>query len=105
MSAGLKARLQRYSFPGNIRELQNIIAAAVLVEESEWLDPASVASTLPETADAPGDDPDLFLPLAEIERRHIRRVLDATQGDRGRAAEILGIYPSTVYRKIKRLGL
>ena len=105
LSAGLKARLQRYDFPGNIRELQNIIAAAVLVEESEWLDPASAASTLPETADAPGDDPDLFLPLAEIERRHIRRVLDATQGDRGRAAEILGINPSTVYRKIKRLGL
>ncbi len=105
LSSSLKARLQRHAFPGNIRELQNTIAAAVLVEESAWLDLASVEATLPEAADASGDDPDLFLPLAEVERRHIQRVLEATQGDRARAAKILEIDPSTVYRKIKRLGL
>jgi DNA-binding NtrC family response regulator len=101
----LKKRLQSYAFPGNIRELQNIIAAAVLVEENEWLTPLSVGASLPETPENAPDNTDVFLSLAEIECRHIRRVLEATQGDRTQAAEILGINPSTVYRKIKRFKL
>ncbi len=105
LSAPLTARLQRHAYPGNIRELQNIIAAAVLVEESDWLDLASVESALPAPVDAAEGAATPLLTLAEIERRHILRVLEACQGDRARAAEILGINPSTVYRKIKRLGL
>jgi two-component system response regulator AtoC len=48
---------------------------------------------------------DTLLPLDEVERRHIRKVLETTQGDRAKAAHILGINLSTVYRKIKRYGL
>jgi DNA-binding NtrC family response regulator len=100
----LQRRLQAYHFPGNIRELQNIIASAVLVETSDQLQPTSVAIPLKgtdveESAAAP------LLPLAEMEREHIRNVLKATRGDRAKAAEILGINLSTVYRKIKRYGL
>jgi DNA-binding NtrC family response regulator len=101
----LKTRLQNYAFPGNVRELQNIIAAAVLGAEGDMLDQASLGTTLTAANESAIADPDTLLPLAEVERRHIQRVLAATQGDRTRAAEILGINPSTVYRKIKRLGL
>ncbi len=105
LSADLKVRLERYTFPGNIRELQNIIAAAVLVEEGNRLHRAAVGASLPDTAPASDREADPLLPLAEVERRHIQRVLEATQGDRAKAASILGINPSTVYRKIKRLGI
>jgi DNA-binding NtrC family response regulator len=101
----LKNRLSAYDFPGNIRELQNIIAAAVLVEESDRLTASSVGTSLPESPEINSDPTDVFPTLAELERRHIQRVLQATRGDRTRTAEILGVNPSTVYRKIKRLGL
>ena len=105
LSAELKQRLQGHAYPGNIRELQNIIAAAVLVEESDRLELTSVAASLPAPDDTTEEDAEPLLSLVELERRHIRRVLDACGGDRTRAAEILGVNPSTVYRKIKRLGL
>jgi len=70
----------------------------------DLLQPTSVAIPLKgtdveESAAAP------LLPLAEMEREHIHNVLKATRGDRAKAAEILGINLSTVYRKIKRYGL
>ncbi|MDJ0720018.1 MAG: sigma-54 dependent transcriptional regulator [Desulfobacterales bacterium] len=105
LGTDLKARLQGHGYPGNIRELQNIIAAAVLVEESDRLGLASVATALPAMDPTVAADGEPLLSLAELERRHIRRVLDACQGDRAKAAEILEVNPSTVYRKIKRLGL
>jgi len=99
----LRHRLEAYRFPGNIRELQNIIASAVLVETSDQLQPASVAIPLKGTN--VGESASPLRSLAEMEREHIRKVLQATRGDRAKAAEILGINLSTVYRKIKRYRL
>lgn len=100
----LAQRLMAYDFPGNVRELQNIIASAVLVEPADTLCPESIAIPLPPPA-AKKTENDTLLSLDQMERQHIRNVLEATQGDRARAAEILGINLSTVYRKIKRYGL
>ncbi len=100
----LARRLEAYDYPGNVRELQNIIASAVLVETTDRLRTASVVTPLP-VSDADETDAGDLLPLEDVERRHIRKVLDATQGDRAQAARILGINLSTVYRKIKRYGL
>jgi DNA-binding NtrC family response regulator len=105
LNTDLKARLQAHAFPGNVRELQNIIAAAVLAEESDRLGLKSVATALPAPPHPNKQDDEPLLSLAELERRHIRRVLDACRGDRAKAAKILAINPSTVYRKIKRLGI
>ncbi len=105
LSAELKTCLQAHTYPGNIRELQNIIAAAALVEEGDRLGLAAAAAGLPVPADSVEEGTEPLLSLAELERRHIRRVLNACRGDRAKAAGILGINPSTIYRKIKRLGL
>ena len=104
LSSALTRCLTVYDYPGNVRELQNIIASAVLVETTDILQLRSVAPALPEAAIGETRSNPL-LSLDEMERRHIRRVLEATQGDRAKAAQILGINLSTVYRKIKRYGL
>jgi DNA-binding NtrC family response regulator len=96
--------LAAYDFPGNVRELQNIIASAVLVETSDLLCPASVGTPLPGPSSRT-NRPQALLPLTEVERQHIQKVLQATRGDRAQAAKILGINLSTVYRKIKRYQL
>ena len=100
----LEQRLRAYDFPGNVRELQNIIASAVLVEPTDMLHLESLGIPLPppKTENA---DPYPLLPLDELERQHIQNVLKATRGDRAKAARILGINLSTVYRKIKRYSL
>jgi transcriptional regulator with PAS, ATPase and Fis domain len=104
LAPGLHPCLEAYHYPGNIRELQNIIASAVLIEASDLLQPSSVAMPRQETT-VEGSPPSNLLSLAEIERKHIQEVLAATRGDRAKTAEILGINLSTVYRKIKRYGL
>ena len=96
--------LMAYDFPGNVRELQNIIASAVLVEPADKLRLESIGIPLPQPATEKIENNPL-LSLDQVERRYIRKVLETTQGDRARTAEILGINLSTVYRKIKRYDL
>lgn len=88
-----------YEWPGNIRELAHVLARAVLLSEGEEI-PAHLIRRILER-ESPGDT-GLFLPLRELERRHIFRVLDAVGGDKRMAAEILGIDLSTLYRKLDR---
>ena len=52
-----------------------------------------------------GDDPEEFPTLEELERRYIRRVLEATRGNKTQASRILGMNRRTLYRRIERLGL
>lgn len=96
--------LESYDFPGNVRELQNIIASAVLAETGDKLQAASVILPIPPSA-AETTQQGRLMSLDEMERRHIQDVLEVTGGDRSQAAAILGINLSTVYRKIKRYGL
>ncbi len=101
IDAELANRLLQYNFPGNVRELENIIAAAVLLEKDRILRPSSVPllqSTPEKTVDQGGE----LLTLAELEKRHIIRVLRAVGGNRQQAARILGINTTTVYRKIEK---
>ena len=110
-------RLQRYDWPGNIRELQNVIERAVLLARGAdiTLDliPATssrVAAPVPAPSFpvAPADEPADHLPFAEAERRAIVQALAATgwriSGPRG-AAELLGLKPTTLHAKMKKLGV
>ena len=104
LSPDLEQRLMQYSYPGNVRELENIIAAAVLQEKSKVLTLASTLNLLPYEGPERRKHVEL-LTLEELEKRHILRVLDVTGGNRPKAAKILGVNISTVYRKIEKYKL
>jgi len=100
----LEERLMQYSYPGNVRELENIIAAAVLQEKGKTLTLAATLNLLPYEGPERRKNVEL-LSLEEIEKRHIEKVLQITGGNRPKAAKILGVNVSTVYRKVEKYGL
>lgn len=104
LTPDLEQRLMQYSYPGNVRELENIIAAAVLQEKSKILTMASTQNLLPYEGPERRKHVEL-LTLEELEKRHILNVLDITRGNRPKAAKILGVNISTVYRKIEKYNL
>jgi len=101
------ACLRRYAFPGNVRELANAIERAVTFANGESIragdlpervrqQSAADPSPLPQSLAPAGELP----PLAEVERRYIQQVMSAVDGNKRRAAEILGIGRRTLYRKL-----
>jgi transcriptional regulator with PAS, ATPase and Fis domain len=104
ISADLAERLLHYAYPGNVRELENIVAAAVLQEKGKMLTLASAPSLLSYNGPERRKNVEL-LTLEELEKRHIERVLEVTGGNRPKAAEILGINVTTVYRKIEKYNI
>jgi Nif-specific regulatory protein len=113
LSAAALERLKRYRWPGNVRELENCIESAVVLSEGEILEEhlplpkvvsAPPASTPIGDAMAPEGTGEL-LPLAEVEKRHILRVLDSVKGNRTAAAKVLQIGRNTLGRKLKEYGI
>ena len=104
LAPDLAERLLNHPFPGNVRELENMMAAAVLLEKGKTLTLAAARSLLPYEGPERRRSVEL-LTLEELERRHIERVLEVTGGNRPRAAKILGINVSTIYRKLEKLNL
>jgi transcriptional regulator with PAS, ATPase and Fis domain len=102
--------LQRYQWPGNVRELQNILERAVLLGKSELITPADLPPQLlalpsnggPARA-IPGSS--LKEALMEPERQIIMDVLEINSWNRNLTADQLGINRTTLYKKMKKLGL
>ena len=91
--------LARYPWPGNIRELRSMLGSACMMTEGEMVD----VRDLPErvrvrAAETKNEDSNELLTLAEVERRHVLRVLEHAGGNKVQAARILGINRATVYR-------
>jgi DNA-binding NtrC family response regulator len=99
------ARITEYTWPGNIRELRNVIERALLL--SGTADEIGSALLPPEIAgrDAPHATEGADLSLEEVERRHIALVVAHHGGNRSRAARSLGISRATLYDKLARYGL
>jgi len=93
--------LTEYSWPGNIRELKNVIERAVLLASGETIQSKDLHLEFEEGLPAHGNDSQLT--LKEIQRLHIQRVLTAEHGNVVRAAVRLGMTRSTLYNKIKTL--
>lgn len=92
--------LGQYSYPGNVRELENIIASAVLAETSQELGVGAIQQRM-DCQSNPQERANTFVPLKDIEKRHIALALELTNGNRTRAARLLGIGLRTLQRKIK----
>ena len=101
LDAEAAGRLRSHAFPGNVRELENLVASAVLVESGDRLTAGSLGPAASGgAASVCAWDSDL-LPLSEVEKRHIQAVLQATGGNRTRTARILGIGLRTLQRRLK----
>jgi len=99
------ARLKDYSWPGNVRELENTIERAVVLTHGTVLDEIDLPEAIVgEARDAQALIIPLGTPLEEIERRVIRETLRFTEGDKRRAAQLLGIATRTIYRKLDAEG-
>lgn len=101
LDASALAALQAYDFPGNVRELRNLLQRAVLTCRDDVIHAYDLNLPVPAAMPAPQGSQD----LAEVERAHIRALLDAHAGHRGRVARALGVTERTLYRKLKRYGL
>lgn len=94
--------LQRYDFPGNVRELENIIERAMILANGYELTPQHLlVGAVPDD----GEREDEPLRMDEAEREHIVRILESCNGRKQEAARILGINKTTLWRKMKRYGL
>ncbi len=98
--SGLKA-LEDYSWPGNIRQIQHLMERLVLLAPQGKIDEAAVLEGIQRTSSKEADTET----LAGTEAEQIKKVLLATNGNKSRAARILGIERKTLYRKLERLGM
>ena len=94
--------LLAYSFPGNVRELQNIIERAVALAEADTLTLADLPPDLQEYAVVPNGR---WSTLEDAEREHIRKVLSFTNHHLAESARILALPRTTLWRKMRKYGL
>jgi DNA-binding NtrC family response regulator len=98
---------REYDWPGNVRELENALERAVILTPGDTIDVAALPDRItsrraePLVSDRAAANPT----LETIERAYILWVLQSEGGNKSRAADVLGIDPSTLYRKLSRFGL
>ena len=99
--------LASYPFPGNVRELRNVVERCQILSTGDEIQLSDLPKNVLEAAGAPapvrpgGASYDVDLPLAEVERRHILAVLEANGGNKLGSARVLGINVKTLYNKLK----
>ena len=100
-----QSRMATYPWPGNIRELENVIGNACMMTDGKFIDIGDLPERLrgPLSDESPTDE--AFLSLSEVQRRHVMRVLDLVGGNKARAAEILGVGRATIYQLLSRMKL
>jgi two-component system response regulator HydG len=106
IKSGAADKLLSYPWPGNVRELQNCIERAVALAQFDHVGvddlPERVREFKSSRITIESNDPSELLPMEEVERRYILRVLEAVGGNKTLAAQVLGFDRRTLYRKLER---
>ena len=92
--------MNRYPWPGNVRELENVIGTACMMADGELIRDLDLPDALRMDAVKPAGD--RFVTLEELQYRHMENVLKMVDGNKARAAEILGISRATIYDMLAR---
>jgi two-component system response regulator AtoC len=103
VNPGVLSYMQSYSWPGNVRQLENVVERAVALNTSGVFDVEDLPDEIQQagsTSPVAGDR--RWLSLEQMEDRYIREVLETVEGNITRAAEILGIDRRTLYRKLEK---
>jgi DNA-binding NtrC family response regulator len=96
--------LMSLPWKGNIRELDNVLERAMILGNGEWISPGDLPGQQLESGELRSED-NLTRAVELYEKNHIERILGKTGGDKMRAAELLGLSLSTLYRKLERLQI
>jgi transcriptional regulator with PAS, ATPase and Fis domain len=96
--------LMSLPWKGNIRELDNVLERAMILGDGEWIKPADLHGQKASIDEFSTED-NLAKAVQLYEKTHIERTIGKTGGDKIRAAELLGLSLSTLYRKIEKLGV
>ncbi len=96
--------LKEYSWPGNVRQLQNTLLRLATLDSTGPISAQDVERELKQSPPSEAVEPNDSQELTEIERRHILRVLEEAGGNKTRAAEMLGIQRRTLYKKLDRIA-
>jgi DNA-binding NtrC family response regulator len=100
-----QGRMATYPWPGNIRELENVIGNACMLVDGKFIDIGDLPDRIRvQSSDHSPNDEALFS-LEELQRRHVLRVLERVGGNKARAAEILGVGRATIYQLLSRMKL
>jgi DNA-binding NtrC family response regulator len=107
ISREARAVLRGYSWPGNVRQLRNVMESAVLLADGDALLPCHLPPELldAEVGSEPAESGTALVTLSELERKHIQKVLAVSGGQMTVAAEILGIHRNTLRRKLAEYGI
>jgi DNA-binding NtrC family response regulator len=107
MTSATADRLLNYAWPGNVRELQNGIERAVALAQFDQIGVDDLPERIRDHKTAhisiESHDPAELLPMEEVERRYILKVLEAVGGNKTLAAQVLGFDRRTLYRKLERV--
>jgi DNA-binding NtrC family response regulator len=105
---GLTRRAQivllQHDWPGNVRELENVISSAAITASADFIDVTDLPNHLQKPHRRPAIQEENWrpLPLEEVRKIHIQRVLEMCNGNRVRASQVLGIGRTSLYRFLKR---
>ena len=114
VSRRAKSALMAWDWPGNIRELRNVVEGALMLDTDGLIDVDDLRDDIRPEGGGDGDGLDFMgngadglvgRPLVDVEKYYITKALEATGGKRAEAAKLLGIGERTLFRKIKEYGL
>jgi DNA-binding NtrC family response regulator len=98
--------LRAYEFPGNVRELRNLLERAVLLTDGEVIEAEAFPTAVHRGAAGTSPDPlesDRLIPLVDVEENYLRRAVAMHRGDRKSLAAALGVSERALYRKLAKL--